>query len=132
MLAELGRSWRLRVDDAPLTAGRSSMTLRPNGPVPCDDVTSVYIGAAANSGCDRLEAGFQCSGGWGGWGAPRRRSSSSTGFSTSAGCSDSVCVLALFQLNASSVVTPVRTNDPGRDSIRAGATCTSRFGPLRH
>jgi cytochrome P450 len=33
MLAELGRSWRVRVHDAPLTAGRSSMTLRPNGPV---------------------------------------------------------------------------------------------------
>ena len=33
MLAELGRTWRLRVHDAPLTAGRSSMTLRPNGPV---------------------------------------------------------------------------------------------------
>jgi cytochrome P450 len=33
MLAELGRSWRLRVQDAPLTAGPSSMTLRPNGPV---------------------------------------------------------------------------------------------------
>ena len=33
ILAELGRSWRLRVHDAPLTAGRSSMTLRPNGPV---------------------------------------------------------------------------------------------------
>ncbi len=33
MLAELGRSWRLSVDDAQLTAGRSSMTLRPNGPV---------------------------------------------------------------------------------------------------
>jgi cytochrome P450 len=33
MLAELGRTWRLHVPDAPLTAGRSSMTLRPNGPV---------------------------------------------------------------------------------------------------
>jgi cytochrome P450 len=33
MLAELGRSWRLSVGDAQLTAGRSSMTLRPNGPV---------------------------------------------------------------------------------------------------
>ncbi len=33
MLAELGRAWRLRVHDTPLTAGRSSMTLRPNGPV---------------------------------------------------------------------------------------------------
>jgi cytochrome P450 len=33
MLAELGRSWRIRVHDAPLNAGRSSMTLRPNGPV---------------------------------------------------------------------------------------------------
>ena len=33
MLAELGGRWRLRVD-AHLTAGRSSMTLRPNGPVP--------------------------------------------------------------------------------------------------
>jgi cytochrome P450 len=33
MLAQLGRTWRLRVHDAPLTAGRSSMTLRPNGPV---------------------------------------------------------------------------------------------------
>jgi cytochrome P450 len=33
MLAELGRSWRIRVHDAPLSAGRSSMTLRPNGPV---------------------------------------------------------------------------------------------------
>jgi cytochrome P450 len=33
MLAELGRTWRVRVRDAPLTAGRSSMTLRPNGPV---------------------------------------------------------------------------------------------------
>jgi cytochrome P450 len=33
MLAELGRTWRLQVNDAPLVAGRSSMTLRPNGPV---------------------------------------------------------------------------------------------------
>jgi cytochrome P450 len=33
MLAELGRSWRIRVHNAPLAAGRSSMTLRPNGPV---------------------------------------------------------------------------------------------------
>ncbi len=33
MLAELGRTWRVRVHDAPLTAGRSSMTLRPKGPV---------------------------------------------------------------------------------------------------
>lgn len=33
MLAELGRTWRLHVPDAPLAAGRSSMTLRPNGPV---------------------------------------------------------------------------------------------------
>jgi cytochrome P450 len=33
MLAELGRSWRLRVHDTPLAVGRSSMTLRPNGPV---------------------------------------------------------------------------------------------------
>ena len=33
MLAELGRTWRLQVHDAPLAAGRSSMTLRPNGPV---------------------------------------------------------------------------------------------------
>jgi cytochrome P450 len=33
VLAELGRTWRLRVHDAPLAAGRSSMTLRPNGPV---------------------------------------------------------------------------------------------------
>jgi cytochrome P450 len=32
MLAELGRRWRIRVD-APLTAARSSMTLRPTGPV---------------------------------------------------------------------------------------------------
>jgi cytochrome P450 len=33
MLAELGGSWRVHVHDAPLAAGRSSMTLRPNGPV---------------------------------------------------------------------------------------------------
>jgi cytochrome P450 len=33
MLAELGRSWRLRIHDAPLTTGPSSMTLRPSGPV---------------------------------------------------------------------------------------------------
>jgi cytochrome P450 len=33
MLAQLGRTWRIRVPDAPLTAGRSSMTLRPGGPV---------------------------------------------------------------------------------------------------
>jgi cytochrome P450 len=33
VLAELGRSWRLQVHDVPLVAGRSSMTLRPNGPV---------------------------------------------------------------------------------------------------
>jgi cytochrome P450 len=33
MLAELGRTWRIHVHDAPLYAGRSSMTLRPNGPV---------------------------------------------------------------------------------------------------
>ncbi len=33
VLAELGRRWRLRVHNAPLAAGPSSMTLRPNGPV---------------------------------------------------------------------------------------------------
>jgi cytochrome P450 len=33
VLAELGRSWRLRINDAQLTVGRSSMTLRPNSPV---------------------------------------------------------------------------------------------------
>jgi cytochrome P450 len=33
ILAELGRCWRLHVQDAPLATGRSSMTLRPNGPV---------------------------------------------------------------------------------------------------
>ncbi|HEV2930747.1 MAG TPA: cytochrome P450 [Propionibacteriaceae bacterium] len=33
VLAELGRTWRLRVHDTPLAAGRSSMTLRPKGPV---------------------------------------------------------------------------------------------------
>ena len=33
MLAELGRTWRIRIHDAPLSAGRSSMTLRPMGPV---------------------------------------------------------------------------------------------------
>jgi cytochrome P450 len=33
MLAELGRTWRIRVSDAPLVAGRSSITLRPHGPV---------------------------------------------------------------------------------------------------
>jgi cytochrome P450 len=33
MLAELSRTWRLQVHNAPLAAGRSSMTLRPNGPV---------------------------------------------------------------------------------------------------
>jgi cytochrome P450 len=33
MLAELGRSWRVHVHDPPLAAGRSSMTLRPNGSV---------------------------------------------------------------------------------------------------
>ena len=33
MLAELGRAWRIRVHNAPLAAGRSSMTLRPKGPV---------------------------------------------------------------------------------------------------
>jgi cytochrome P450 len=33
VLAELGRTWRIRIHDAPLAAGRSSMTLRPNGPV---------------------------------------------------------------------------------------------------
>jgi cytochrome P450 len=33
VLAELGRTWRIRIHDAPLVAGRSSMTLRPNGPV---------------------------------------------------------------------------------------------------
>jgi cytochrome P450 len=33
MLAELGRTWRLYVHGAPLAAGRSSMTLRPNGAV---------------------------------------------------------------------------------------------------
>jgi cytochrome P450 len=31
MLAEIGRAWRVGVHDAPLTAGRSSMTLRPRG-----------------------------------------------------------------------------------------------------
>jgi cytochrome P450 len=29
MLAEIGQTWRVRVHDPPLTAGRSSMTLRP-------------------------------------------------------------------------------------------------------
>ena len=33
MLAELGRTWRIRVHQAPLAPGRSSMTLRPKGPV---------------------------------------------------------------------------------------------------
>jgi cytochrome P450 len=33
VLAELGRGWRLRVHHAPLTAGRPSMTLRPDGAV---------------------------------------------------------------------------------------------------
>ncbi|HEX6759301.1 MAG TPA: cytochrome P450 [Propionibacteriaceae bacterium] len=33
MLAELGRAWRLHVHGSPLVAGRSSMTLRPNGAV---------------------------------------------------------------------------------------------------
>jgi cytochrome P450 len=33
VLAELGRTWRLRVLNTPLAAGRSSMTLRPKGPV---------------------------------------------------------------------------------------------------
>ena len=33
ILAELGRSWRLRVHDAPLRPGRSSMTLRPKGQI---------------------------------------------------------------------------------------------------
>lgn len=33
MLAELGRSWRIGIQDGPLTPGRSSMTLRPRGPV---------------------------------------------------------------------------------------------------
>jgi cytochrome P450 len=33
VLAELGRTWRLRIHDAPLVAGRSSMTLRPNSSV---------------------------------------------------------------------------------------------------
>jgi cytochrome P450 len=33
VLAELGRAWRIRVHHAPLNPGRSSMTLRPNGPV---------------------------------------------------------------------------------------------------
>jgi len=33
MLAELGRSWRVRIQDAPLTPGPSSMTLRPSGGV---------------------------------------------------------------------------------------------------
>jgi cytochrome P450 len=31
MLAEIGQTWRVRVHDPPLTAGRSSMTLRPRG-----------------------------------------------------------------------------------------------------
>jgi cytochrome P450 len=31
VLAELGRTWRIHVHDTPLVAGRSSMTLRPNG-----------------------------------------------------------------------------------------------------
>jgi cytochrome P450 len=34
ILAELGRSWRIRVHHPPLTPGRSSMTLRPESPVP--------------------------------------------------------------------------------------------------
>ena len=33
MLAVLGRHWRVRIHRTPLSAGRSSMTLRPNGPV---------------------------------------------------------------------------------------------------
>jgi cytochrome P450 len=33
LLAELGRIWRIRVPDAPLSAGRSTMTLRPDGRV---------------------------------------------------------------------------------------------------
>jgi cytochrome P450 len=33
MLAELGCTWRIHIHDAPVNVGRSSMTLRPNGPV---------------------------------------------------------------------------------------------------
>ncbi|MFP5282263.1 MAG: cytochrome P450 [Actinomycetes bacterium] len=33
VLAELGRTWRVHVHDTPLVAGRSSITLRPRGPV---------------------------------------------------------------------------------------------------
>jgi cytochrome P450 len=33
VLAELGRTWRVRISGASLTPGRSSMTLRPEGPV---------------------------------------------------------------------------------------------------
>ncbi len=47
MLAELGRTWRVRVHDAPLTPGRSSMTLRPKGPVRATT-------AAANGGVSTL------------------------------------------------------------------------------
>ena len=38
MLAELGRSWRIHIRHPPLTAGRSSMTLRPAGVVPATTV----------------------------------------------------------------------------------------------
>ena len=43
MLAELGRTWRLRVHDAPLAAGRSSMTLRPKRSRARDDVTASNV-----------------------------------------------------------------------------------------
>ena len=50
MLAELGRAWRIRVHDPPLTPGRSSMTLRPNGPVAGDDAAPIACaGEAATS-----------------------------------------------------------------------------------
>ena len=40
MLAEIGRTWRLRVHDAPLTAGRSSMTLAAARSGAGDDVAA--------------------------------------------------------------------------------------------
>jgi cytochrome P450 len=49
MLAALGRSWRIDVHHAPLTPGRSSMTLRPNGPVRATTTSRATTARRGNS-----------------------------------------------------------------------------------
>ena len=56
MLAELGRTWRVRVHAAPLTAGRSSMTLAAEGSRTGDGDTATGSLTSSGSSCDTAES----------------------------------------------------------------------------